>query len=48
MLPAELVARWDRQIRTPYDQLTDAEKQSDWGQVRRYLPTIQDLFERRK
>lgn len=48
VLSAELVARWERQIRTPYDQLTDAEKQSDRDQVRRYLPTIQDLFERRK
>jgi hypothetical protein len=48
VLPAELVARWERQIQTPYDQLTDAEKQSDRDQVRRYLPTIQDLFERQK
>jgi len=48
VLPAELVARWERQIRTPYDQLTDAEKESDRDQVRRYLPTIEELFEKRK
>ena len=44
-LPAALVARWERQVQTPYERLTDAEKQSDRDQVRRYLPTIQNLFE---
>lgn len=46
ILSPELVARWERQIQTPYEQLTDAEKQSDRDQVRKYLPMIQNLFER--
>jgi hypothetical protein len=40
VLPADQVARWDRQIETPYNQLTSAEKDSDRDQVRRYLPEI--------
>lgn len=40
VLPAELVAKWDRLINTPYTKLTDKEKQSDRDQVRRYLPVI--------
>jgi hypothetical protein len=39
-LPAELVARWDRLIATPYAELTDKERESDRDQVRRYLPTV--------
>lgn len=46
ILPAGLVARWERQIQTPYERLTEAEKQSDRDQVRKYLPTIRNLFER--
>jgi hypothetical protein len=40
VLPAGQVARWDRQIKTPYDQLTSTERDSDRDQVRRYLPEI--------
>lgn len=40
LLPAELVERWERQIATPYEQLSDIEKESDREQVRRYLPLI--------
>lgn len=40
MLPAELVAKWDRLIDTPYAQLTDKERESDREQVRRYLPIV--------
>ena len=40
VLPPELVAHWDRQIDTPYDSLSDTEKESDREQVRRYLPII--------
>jgi len=46
ILPPDLVARWERQIQTPYDRLTDPEKQSDRDQVRKYLPTIRSLLER--
>ena len=40
VLPAELVAKWDRLIETPYAQLTDNERESDREQVRRYLPIV--------
>lgn len=40
LLPAELVTRWDAQIATPYAELSEAEKESDREQVRRYLPII--------
>lgn len=39
-IPAPLVERWERQINTPYDQLTEAEKQSDRDQVARYWNLI--------
>lgn len=44
-LPAALVARWERQLQTPYEHLSETEKQSDRDQVRMYLPTIESLFE---
>jgi hypothetical protein len=40
LIPADLVARWDRQIAKPYAELSENEKESDRDQVRRYLPTI--------
>jgi hypothetical protein len=40
LLPADLVARWEKQIATPYVQLDEIEKESDREQVRRYLPLI--------
>ena len=40
LIPADLVARWERQITTPYSALTDQEKESDREQVRRYLSLI--------
>lgn len=39
-IPAELVERWNRQIATPYDRLSEREKESDREQVRRYLHLI--------
>lgn len=39
-IPAELVRRWQRQIDTPYADLTEKEKESDREQVREYLPLI--------
>lgn len=39
-LPADLVARWERLIVTPYSDLTEAERESDRDQVRRYLPLV--------
>jgi hypothetical protein len=36
-----VLARWERQIDTPYEALSEAEKQSDRDQVMRYWPLIQ-------
>jgi hypothetical protein len=40
VIPAELAARWQAQIETPYADLSEQEKDSDREQVQRYLPTI--------
>lgn len=39
-IPASLMERWDRQIATPYADLSEDEKQSDREQVDRYWPLI--------
>ena len=44
VLPADLVARWERLIETPYAQLTDKERESDREQVRRYLPVVAQAY----
>ena len=41
-IPTELVARWERQIDTPYAGLSEQEKESDREQVWRYLPIIEE------
>jgi len=41
-IPSDLVARWERQIATPYESLTEKEKESDREQVRKYLPAVLD------
>jgi hypothetical protein len=40
VIPAELVARWSAQIASPYSDLSEAERESDREQVRRYLPIV--------
>ena len=47
ILPAELVERWEAQISTSYADLSEAEKESDREQVRRYLPLIAAAFAER-
>jgi hypothetical protein len=42
VIPSELVRQWEHQIATPYQDLSEAEKESDREQVRRYLPLIRD------
>src|SRR4051812_21271223 len=39
-IPVHLVERWTEQIGTPYQRLSDREKDSDREQVHRYLPVI--------
>lgn len=39
-IPAHLVERWTTQIVTPYERLSEREKDSDREQVHRYLPVI--------
>lgn len=41
MIPANLVKRWERQINTPYSDLSLSEKKSDIEQVMKYIPTIE-------
>ena len=40
VIPAEFVAQWSKQSETSFQQLTEAEKNSDRDQVERYLPLI--------
>jgi hypothetical protein len=40
----EILGRWEKQIATPYKQLSDQEKASDMEQVDRYWPLIQDYI----
>ena len=40
LLPADLVARWEKQIDTKYAELDEQERESDREQVRKYLPLI--------
>jgi hypothetical protein len=40
VIPSVLVGRWEKQIATPYERLTDQEKDSDREQVQQYLPII--------
>lgn len=44
LIPAELVARWEKQIGTPYEHLSDREKESDREQVRKYLPLVSETL----
>jgi hypothetical protein len=44
VIPAHLVEQWEVQMNTPYSALSEAEKESDREQVRRYLPIITDAL----
>lgn len=47
-LPNEKKQRWQRQIETPYDYLTEKEKESDREQVRPYLEYAINLIKRKQ
>ena len=40
VIPSDLATQWERQLATPYAQLSEKEKESDREQVRKYLPVI--------
>lgn len=44
VIPADLVAQWDRQINTPFSDLSEDEKDSDRDQVRKYLPAVSKIL----
>jgi hypothetical protein len=44
LLSASYVENLERRIATPYDQLSEAEKQSDRDQVMRYLHLVRDYY----
>lgn len=43
IIPAALAERWERQIATPYAELSETEKDGDREQVDRYWPLIAAL-----
>lgn len=44
-IPAEQVYRWEKQMSTPFEELTESEKESDREQVLRYLPVVADALQ---
>ena len=40
LIPAELVEHWQRQVNTPYANLSEREKQSDRAEVAHIVPLI--------
>ncbi|MFT9113838.1 MAG: hypothetical protein ABF443_06970 [Acetobacter malorum] len=44
LLPADLVKRWERQMDTPFEELSEDEKDSDRDQVRQYISVIACLL----
>ena len=48
LIPADMVKRWEKQIATPYSELTDEEKESDREQVRKYLTLIVDVLKEKQ
>ena len=43
-IPDDLVKRWERQIKTPYKDLSEKEKESDRKEVRRYFPLFKQFL----
>ena len=44
----EVLARWDRQIATPYSELSEQEKESDRKETRNYLPLLEAALQAQK
>jgi RyR domain len=47
LVSPELVQQWERQLSTPYSDLTEKEKESDREQVRKYLPTLVEALSKK-
>ena len=47
-IPKDLVQRWQRQIDTPYKDLTEQEKQSDRDQIEKLKPVLKRMLENYK
>ena len=45
IIPAELVSRWEEQMETDYDQLSEEEKESDRPFALGYMDIINDFNE---
>lgn len=43
-IPPMLFKNWERQINTPYSELSDVEKVADMQQVDRYWPLIEEYI----
>lgn len=48
LIPGDLVKRWEEQIATPYSELSEAAKESDREQVRKYLPLVVDALTKKQ
>lgn len=44
LLPPDLVARWEKQIQIPFENLSDDEKESDREQVQKYIPVVAEIL----
>ena len=44
-LPKKMYQRWERQIKTPYSELSEEETESDRKEVRKYFPLIQKNYQ---
>lgn len=47
LVPADLVARWEKQIEMKYADLSEQERESDREQVRKYLPIVASVLAER-
>ncbi len=47
-IPMGLIKRWERQIDTPYSELSESEKESDRKETRNYLSLIENLLEQER